>query len=287
MRRGLKLTVAILVGFSGLVAALPAWATLTCNLTTAGSSCTIAGAIYRDVTTSPTGSGVIHPFVRISTNDDVEAGYNTDSRVNFSNPVGTAPFLAQTNSSPTFTRDLLLTAVPIVTIGGVQYREFLLDINQTSNNPLLSLDNVKIFLSNTAAAQATTDPALAAGGAGLGTLIYSLDGATNTNGILLNYSLNSGSGQGDMFLDVPNSLFVAGFTNVYFWSQFGGETSGLSGNPCGGTPSACTNNDGFEEWAVSPVPEPGTMILGGTGLILFGYVARKRLFGGRQRATAI
>ncbi len=285
MRTGFKLAMAILVGFSGLATALPAGATLTCDLRTAGSSCTIAGAIYRDVTTSPTGSGVIDPFVRISSaSNPVVAGYNTSFR-----PLNADNFESQVNSSPTFTRDLLLTSVPIVTIGGVQYREFLLDINQQNANPLLSLDGVKIFLSNTASAQATTDPAATGGGAGLGTLIYSLDGATNDNGVLLNYSLNSGSGQGDMFLDVPNSLFLAGFTNVYFWSQFGGETSGLAGNPCGS--GACVNNDGFEEWAVQTpgpaVPEPATMFLGGTGLILFGYVARKRLFGGRQRATAI
>ena len=37
---------------------------------------------------------------------------------------------------------------------------------------------------------------------------------------------------------------------------------------------------------LAPVPEPITMFLGGTGLLLLGYVALKRLFGG-QRATAI
>jgi PEP-CTERM motif len=37
---------------------------------------------------------------------------------------------------------------------------------------------------------------------------------------------------------------------------------------------------------LTPVPEPITMFLGGTGLLLLGYAARKRLFGG-QRATAI
>ena len=45
------------------------------------------------------------------------------------------PFLGQTNASPTFTHDLLLTSVPIVTIGGVQHREFLLDMNQLGGQP--------------------------------------------------------------------------------------------------------------------------------------------------------
>ena len=229
---GLKLTMAILFGVLWMVAPLPAGATITCDLTTAGSLCGPTAdtnqAIYRDITTQPTGSGVIDPFVRISTNHPVEAGYNTDAR-----PLNNAAnFDTQVNTSPTFTRDLLLTAVPTVTIGGVQYRQFLLDINQTNNNPLLSLDNVKIFLSNTAGALAVLNPATTNVGTGLGTLIYNLDG-NKDNGILLNYTLNSGSGQGDMFLDVPNSLFVGGFTNVYLWSQFGGQDPNA---PCTGTP---------------------------------------------------
>ena len=270
-----------------MIAPLPAGALITCDLTTAGTSCGPSadtnGAIYRDITLQPTGSGVIDPFVRTGTNDPVEAGYNTSFR-----PLSASIFESQINTSPTFTHDLLLTAVPIVTIGGVQYREFVLDINQTNANPLLSLDNVKIFLSNTASATASTDPALAGGGTGLGTLIYNLDG-NKDNGILLNYTLNSGSGSGDMFLDVPNSLFTGGFSNVYLWSQFGAQDANQPGF-CANPPT-CTNNDGFEEWAVqipsgTPVPEPATMFLGGTGLVLFGYLARKRLFGG-QRMGAI
>ena len=39
---------------------------------------------------------------------------------------------------------------------------------------------------------------------------------------------------------------------------------------------------GLETIPLTPVPEPSTMFLGGTGLILFVYVARKRIF--RRRA---
>ena len=281
MGRGFRSLLAIVVGGLWILAPLPAGAVITCDLSTgATTSCTLNGAIFQRDTSQPVGSGVFNSFVRTGTNDPVEQGYNTSTR-----PLTAGNFETQINNSPTFTRDLLLTEVPIVTISGTQYREFKLDINQQNSNPLLSLDNVKIFLSNTGGNVATDNF-----GTGLGTQIYSLDGATDTNGVLLNYSFESGSGQADMLLDVPNSLFVGG-TFVYLWSQFGSQAAnnGFCLNP-----PTCTNNDGYEEWAVGtgentgppPVPEPATMFLGGTGLVLFGYLARKRLFGGEREAAS-
>lgn len=64
------------------------------------------------------------------------------------------------------------------------------------------------------------------------------------------------------------------------------------GTGIGTTGKGCpqSNNAGITSRDITltttPVPEPITMFLAGTGLLLFGYAARKRLFGG-TRATAI
>jgi hypothetical protein len=209
----------------------------TLDLTTAGSSGTINGALFQQVDPQPTGSGVIDPFVRISAaNQDIVQGFNTDAR----------PLEFDENSSPTFTHSLLLSDLATVNVGGTTYYQFLLDINQTNVDPLLSLDQIKIFL------EGSGDIATLAG---LTNLVYSLD-AGGDNAILLNYALNSGSGSGDMFAYIPTSVFTGG-TYVYLYSQFGNPPNG--------------NNDGYEEWAAvrgtAAVPEPASLLLMGSGLM--------------------
>ncbi len=208
------------------------------DLTSPGSSGYIGGAYFVQVDPLPTGSGVMDPFVRLSTNQAIEQGYNTDAR----------PLEFDENNSPQFTRSLPLADVPIV---GGTYRAFLLDINQnaTATGRFLSLDTIEIYLGH--AGDLTGYPAL-------GTKIYDLD-AGDDNWILLDYWLNHGSGSGDMLAYIPNELFVGG-EYVYLYSRFG------ENHP---------NNAGFEEWAVV-IPAPGAILLGGIGAGLVSWLRRRR-----------
>jgi len=195
-----------------------------------------------------TGTGVIEPFVRLSTNQPISQGYNTSAR----------PLLYDENNCPKFTRTLSLSEVPVFKIGEIYYREFLLDINQngTTDGRMLSLDQIEIYLA--------AEPDLTGNPSSLGTLVYELDTATADNWIKLNYKLNHGSGSGDMLAYIPDNLFVGG-DYVYLYSMFGKNLP---------------NSAGFEEWAVRKgeplpvVPAPGAIVLGSIGLCLVGWLRR-------------
>jgi len=252
IRKGLAILIA-LGGTLNLSAAV-------CDLTTAGSSCTLNGAQLFEAGIAPTGTGVIDSFVRIQGTGN-EQGYNTDFR----------PLQYDELTAANFTRSLLLTAVPIVTISGTAYREFSLDINQVGSDPLLTLNRIIITTwsaPNLSGATAVDGTAYAGTAANLFPVadapVYD-SGLGNT--IELNYNLNAGSGKGDMFLYVPSSLFSGQY--VYLYSEFGFGPN--------------DTNDGFEEWAVRTagpvVPEPSTL------LILCGFIGAGAIVQ-RRRANA-
>jgi hypothetical protein len=205
----------------------------TLDLTTAGATGSINGALLTQVSEQPTGTGTIHSFVRVQAlgNASVEEGYNTDAR----------PLSYDENNSPQFTRSLAVADTPVVTgANGTRYREFLLDVNQEASSPLLSLDALKVFVSDNAALSGKLD---ATGNLAGATLKYDLGAG---NWVALNAGLNHGSGSGDMVLDVPEASLVGG-PYLYLYSKFGGQ---------GGSFAA---NGGFEEWAV--VGPPGGAVV--------------------------
>lgn len=224
------------------------------DLTEAGSSGTINGAVYQQFTVQPTGTGYIDSFVRVQSNGGVQHGYNTDHR----------PLELDENNSPNFTRSLLLSEVPVVTFNGGNYREFLLDVNESASKSEITLDQVQIFLG--AAGDLVGHP-------NLGTLVYDMDAGSDSR-VALDYNTSSGgSGKGDMLLLVPDASFATSTNSfVYLYSRFSDHDAG------------------FEEWAVAVpggggagggflpgpiIPEPA-----GVSLLLLGGLA---LCGRRNR----
>lgn len=211
-----------------------------------------------------TGTGVIDSFVRIHQTGE-ERGYNT------SNWGGPQPPLDDVAGN--FTHALQLNAVPIVTIGGLDYREFLLDVAQPSNGNI-SVNQIQLFQSSAdvgttfslTEADATHDALISFPSA---TEIFRMNAGPPT---AANYEVvidsNHGNGAGDMFLYVRNNLFDNSQPNSYvtLFSQFGLP------------PGTFASAGSFEEWSVlkgapnRAVPEPFSIAiwsllgLGGAGL---------------------
>ncbi|HUS72732.1 MAG TPA: PEP-CTERM sorting domain-containing protein [Sedimentisphaerales bacterium] len=247
-----KISIAAVVLTLGLWSAVVQGAP-TLDLTTAGSSGTINGAFFEQWDGQPTGTGVFDPFVRIQHDKQagIEAGYNTD---------GTIEFQTKDDGGHNWTHSLPVSLLIPVTIGGTDYYQFALDVDETKaqgglTGPLLSLDELEIYLQAGPAEYPYSS---------FVNKVYDLDNGGD-NWILLDYSLNSGSGSGDMIANIPTSLFIGG-DYVYLYSQFGLNHNGYK----------CAADDGFEEWSARIIPAPGAILLGSIGVGLVGWMRRRR-----------
>ena len=212
-----------------------------------GDSGTINGAQFDWTPAQPTGTGNIQPFLRVQ-NDGVEQGYNTSgTSLPFDDKIG--PW----THNATFAN---LQATTVM-VGNTSYFKSLLDINQTSNSPLLSLDQLQFYTSPTGS-QTTKDVG------SLGILRYSF---SPSDAVYLDASRNHGSGSDDMFAYLPTSAFAGTSSSdfVYLYCHFG---------------DTHPSNAGFEEWSlvVNPVPEASTFfpVIGLAVAVVSTYELRRR-----------
>jgi hypothetical protein len=265
MQRIIRPAAVALTAGVALAAAGAARAALV-DLSTANASGTINGASFDQGDLQPAGTGFINSFVRIQ-NNGIEQGYNTSIR----------PVAFDEKTDGNFTRFITYGEVPTVMVGGVAYKQFFLDINQEHNVPnnLLSLDKLKIWTkqgqltensTNVGPDNATATQTGASGSTGFGTLRYNMDQGGD-NEVLLNATLSHGSGQSDMFLNVPVSFFgnTADSDFLTLYSLFGVENQA---------------NATFEEWAIQEatplIPLPAAAWMGIIGLGTVGVTRRLR-----------
>jgi hypothetical protein len=222
------------------------------DLTTAGSSATVNGALFQTTTVSTTGTGVIAPFLRLQANG-TESGLNSDSTN--ANLYGDTKF-------GSWTHDVVLSNL------GVQsgFVGFLLDINQTSANPTLLFDTFKVYTRSGSITDGTPDLLTDVPGV----LRYDL----GANSLLLDYSLNPGSGAGDLLIFLPTSFF-SGATladNLYVVAGFSGSNDGFEEFSTFGIDRPTPTTFGFP-----PVPEnTNVLVLLGAGMIGIFALQRKR-----------
>jgi Tol biopolymer transport system component len=209
------------------------------DLATTGSAGTANGALLYQGDNPPASSEAPQTFVRLA-GGSTEQGYNTDAR----------PVQFNEDTNPLNNHSLTLDHVPVVTVNGVAYREFLLGITEKAplldlgallGSPagLLSLDQFRIYVGSSGNLTGYNGSTRTLAGL---SPVFDLDGAGDVT-VKLNDRLVSAGGARDARILIPDAAFAGqpGDRSVYLYSRFGGTWAA---------------NEGFEEWAVRPVPPP-------------------------------
>jgi uncharacterized repeat protein (TIGR01451 family) len=167
----------------------------------------LGNTVLFSLTNYPGGSGATTSFLRLKAGQGstLERGYNTD---------GTTQFDTQKQG----TKAILLSDLPTITVDNTTYYEFRIDLNESNSSPQIALSKLQIFQSNAANLTGYNSTTGQLGG---------LNPVVNLNEtVLLNASLNSGSGEGDVLVYLPGSAFT-GNPYIYTYAEFQNAESGF------------------------------------------------------------
>jgi len=174
----------------------------TVALTAEGQSGTVNGATFTEVSTQPTGSGVLGSFLRIQATGS-EAGYNTGGGTPLNDKAG----ISLNNGD--------------ISVSQFSGNSVLLDVNEpnATSKTLVTLTGLQVYTNPTHNLTTTTISQL-------GTLRYDLG---TGNSVTIAADVNHGSGSGDVQIVFPSN-FLAGAAStdaVYLYATFTGSQGGF------------------------------------------------------------
>jgi hypothetical protein len=185
----------------------------------------------QNTTFGSAGTGTFNSFVRVQASPN-EDGYNTNGTLQFDTKSGT------------WTHAIKISEIPVVSIGGTLYWELFADINDSNSTPLISLNDVEVWFTNSATLTNypfTTPPA------GVTVeKVYDFNGTVRINDV------NQGSGRGDLRVRIPLTGITIPTGCAY--GDTGCTQYFLLYNQWGTTGGNYTSDGGFEEWKVKQYP---------------------------------